>query len=183
MRRFASFLLLGIALSAGATDIWRWKDANGVVHYSDSPTPGAQRMNIGSTAPPAPSDVRPAGTVAAPSAEPPAPIGYTRCVVTQPTSDQVFFAVDSVEVSVDVTPGLQGEDRLQVLLNGAPYAAWPENAQSATLTGLNRGSYTLSVRVVDKNGRTQCSGKSINFHVRQASVLSPQSPQRKPPGK
>jgi hypothetical protein len=42
MRQIATFLLFGVALTAGAAEIWRWKDANGVVHYSDNPVPGAK---------------------------------------------------------------------------------------------------------------------------------------------
>ena len=31
---------------AAAAETWRWKDANGVVHYSDRPVPGAERVSV-----------------------------------------------------------------------------------------------------------------------------------------
>jgi hypothetical protein len=180
MRRLASFLLLGVALTAGAADIWRWKDAEGVVHYSDTPVAGAERIVVAGSQPSSESS-RPApapATITAPGKAPAAQtVRYTRCAITQPENDQVFFAINSVDASVAVEPYLQPGHRVQVLLNGSPYAKWPESATGATLTDLNRGSYTLAVRVVDANGRALCTGPVINFHVRQPSIYSPQSPQ------
>jgi len=180
MRRVASFLLLGVALAASAADIWRWKDAEGVVHYSDTPVAGAERMVV--TGSQSQSEDLAAVPAPAPAATPPAApaapaVRYTRCTVTQPTNDQVFFAVNSVDAAVAVEPYLQPGHRVEVLLNGSAYAQWPATGLGATLTGLNRGSYTLAVRVVDANGRALCTGPVINFHVRQPSIYSPQSPQ------
>jgi hypothetical protein len=45
---------------------------------------------------------------------------------------------------------------------------------------LNRGSYTLAVRVLDASGRTVCASPIVNFHVRQPSLLAPG---RRPPAK
>ncbi len=179
MRRLASFLLLGVALAAGATEIWRWKDANGVVHYSDSPAPGAERVDVGQAA-------RPGGAPATPapvySSTPPqdseATARYKRCVVTEPTNDQTFKAGDSINASLAIEPPLQPGHRIQAYLNSGAYLDWPETATSYTLNGLYRGSYTLSVRVLDGNDRTLCAGSAINFHVQQPSVLSPA---RQPP--
>ena len=30
-----------------AADTWRWVDENGIVHYSDRPAPGAERVQLG----------------------------------------------------------------------------------------------------------------------------------------
>lgn len=179
MRRVASFLLLGVALVASADDIWRWKDANGVVHYSDSPVPGAERVIVGGSttlqqAPaPAPAPESPAPQPAAPP-----PIRYTRCAIAQPPNDEVFFAVNTVDASLAIEPYLQDGHRIEVLLNGAPYPGWPAKALNHTFTEIYRGSYTLAVRILDAAGRTVCTGMVSNFHVRQPSILSPQSPQR-----
>ncbi|HMA12536.1 MAG TPA: hypothetical protein VKO83_11650, partial [Steroidobacteraceae bacterium] len=68
--------------------------------------------------------------------------------------------------------------QVQVLLNGRADPDWPATAISRTLVNLFRGSYTLAVRVLDENGRAVCTGPTINFHVRQPSVLAPG---RRPP--
>ncbi|HEY0334694.1 MAG TPA: DUF4124 domain-containing protein [Stenotrophomonas sp.] len=36
-------LLLLAAASAGATDLYKWKDANGVTHFTETPPPTGQR--------------------------------------------------------------------------------------------------------------------------------------------
>ena len=185
MRRLASFLLLGVALAAGATDIWRWKDADGVVHYSDSPVPGAEKVTTTGTA------TRAAGQVAIPPVpESPAsqpatePVRYSRCEVAQPPNDETFFAVRSVNVTLAIEPSLQKGHRIQLLLNGTAYPNWPDTSLADTLTDLDRGTYTVGVRIVNEDYLTVCTGPVIKFHVRQPSVLSPQSPQRaKPPPK
>jgi len=177
MRQIAALLSMLIAFSASAAELWRWKDADGVVHYSDRPVQGAERIDVlskqktsGEIAPPTPRAVTP----------PPAEVKFTRCQVTSPVNDQVFNNVRTVEVSIAVEPGLQGDYRLQVMLNGRADPDWPAGALSRTLMDLYRGSYTLSARVLDLNGRAVCTGPTVNFHVRLPSVLAPG---RRPPAK
>jgi hypothetical protein len=176
MRRPVLFLLLGFVLAASAaeTEIWRWKDANGVTHYSDSPVPGAERVT--SRAP------RPSGTTPAPATQveeftaPPEAtrVTYTRCAMVRPENDTTFFEVDSVAANITVEPALQSGDRVQVYLNGALYEGWPTNQMDGLFSNLYRGSYSVSVRVVDPNGVVRCTGPAMNFHIRQPSLLSPQ---------
>jgi hypothetical protein len=180
MRRSAVLLSMLFALNAGATELWRWKDADGVVHYSDRPVQGAERIDVRSQK--SSGEITPKATAKVTPAPPPAQpvVNYTRCVVSSPTNDQVFNAVSAVDVSLALEPALQVDHQLQVLLNGRADPDWPAGALSRTLVNLNRGSYTLSVRVLDLNGRALCAGPTINFHVRQPSILAPG---RKPPAK
>ena len=188
MRRLASFLLLGVALAASATEVWRWKDANGVVHYSDSPVPGAERVN----ASPAP---KPGGTTAAPPARSvrqtddnpvqQAPTRYTRCEFIRPVSETTFRGAVTVTAAVEIEPMLQSGHRLQVLVNGSVYPQWAGTTTSYAFPQLDRGSYALVVRVLDANGGTVCSGPTTNFYVQQPTLLSParQQPAKPPPVK
>jgi len=177
MRQLAALLSMLIALSAGAAEMWRWKDADGVVHYSDRPVQGAERIEVLSSQK-STGEFKPAVPRSTPL--PPADVKFTRCEVTAPTNDQVFNNVTAVSVSIAVEPGLQGDYRLQVLLNGREDTDWPAGALSRTLLNLYRGSYTLSARVLDLYGRAVCTGPTINFHVRQPSLLAPG---RRPPAK
>lgn len=70
-----AFLLISpLALAAG--DVYRWKDANGVPHYSDQPQPGAELIRANkragnSYAPPASQPVQaPAATVSSDNSAP-----------------------------------------------------------------------------------------------------------------
>ena len=135
-------------MSASAAELWRWKDADGVVHYSDRPVPGAERIDVrsnqkstGEFNPEAPPP---------PAARPVTPANrYTRCAVASPVNDQVFNAVRAVRVTLAIEPGLSSDHDLQVILNGSPYAGWPADSMSYTLQNLDRGSYTLAARVLD----------------------------------
>jgi hypothetical protein len=173
MRQLASLLLLVLAFPVSAADIWRWKDANGVYHYSDQPVAGAVKMNMGLSAPPAspPAPVAPPNT-AGPVLQP-TTVPYASCVVLAPAADEVFNNVNSVNASLQITPSLQTGHRVQVLLNGRVYPGWPDQALSSTLADLFRGSYSVSVQVLDAGGRTVCAGPATTFHVRQPSILSP----------
>jgi hypothetical protein len=184
MRQLCSFLLIALAFAASAAETWRWKDANGVVHYSDRPVPGAERVFV---APPPKSGE---ASTAAPRSNPPptdapqAPtvVPYLRCDVTAPANDTVFNLVHSVAVTLVIEPWLQAGHRAQVMLNGQVYTDWPAGQASHTMSNLYRGSYTLSVRVLDAAGRPLCSGAATTFHVRQPSLLMPgrQTPARRP---
>jgi Domain of unknown function (DUF4124) len=173
MRKLAALLSIVVALTAGATDTWRWVDANGVTHYSDRPVQGAKKVNIGSAPKPG-SVVAPAATAKSSSQQDQsARMPYSRCVVVSPARDEVFNNVHSVSASVDIAPALQDADRLRIVLNGRPVTSWPGRSTAYTLTELDRGTYTLAVQVVDADGMVMCNGEASSFHMRQPSLLSP----------
>jgi len=66
---------LVLSLLMGAGDIYRWKDANGVWHYSDQPQPGAELVKSGRLPGPVPSGNAPppAAPPVASNAPPPLP--------------------------------------------------------------------------------------------------------------
>jgi hypothetical protein len=181
MRQLASFLLVVFALPAvvgpaTAAEAWRWKDDKGVVHLSDTPVPGAERVTLPSpptvgtvtTAPPPPKPVAPE------------PFKYAECVVLAPGNDQTFNAVTSVTASLRIAPPLQQDHRIQVVLDDQVYAAWPARMLTFKLDNINRGTHTLAVTVIDANRKSLCAGPVVSFHVRQPSVLSPARPKAKP---
>jgi Domain of unknown function (DUF4124) len=187
MRKLTALLSMSLALSASAAELWRWRDADGVMHYSDRPVQGAERIDVQMTqkstgAIPARS---PQVTEGRPEVPAPESENYTRCAVASPTDQQVFNAVSAVNARIDIEPGLQRGHKLQVFLNGSAFVDWPATQFAYTLVDLYRGSYTLSVRVIDANGRALCTGSTVNFHVRQPSVLAParKPPPSKPPAK
>jgi hypothetical protein len=185
MRKVAILLLIGCATLAlsemgMAAETWKWKDANGVVHYSDQPVPGAERINV--VAPkPSSSAPKPAAAprVAATSPESnqatnqPAIVPYTRCVITAPDNDETFSAVNAVTAGVLIEPALQSGHHIEVLLNGNSVQDWPKDAMGFVLKKLERGAYTISARVLDDFGGAVCSGPTINFYVRLPTVIQP----------
>jgi len=173
MRKLVVILSMLTAVSALSAETWRWRDAEGVVHYSDRPVPGAERMDVNVQRPSSPDNATPPpATPARAPAAAAAPVSY-RCDILRPANDEVFNSVTAVTATVALEPGLQDGQRLQVYLNGAVYPGWPSGVQTYTLQDLVRGSYTFSARVLDAKGTALCNGPTINFHIRQPSLLSP----------
>jgi hypothetical protein len=175
MRILTSILCLLLSGWVAAAETYRWVDKDGVVHYSDQPNPGAEKVPLNIA--PAPGSVAP--RAAAPvQGQPAPPFVYAGCEFVSPNSDQVFFSVRSVSASLNVLPALQAGHRIVVNVNGVPLSSWPETSTGHLLQDLNRGSYTLQARVIDANGRTACTSKALSFHIRQPSLLSPGRPAR-----
>lgn len=177
MRRYGAIILLASAATLlQAADTWRWVDADGVVHYSDVPVAGAERIDLASQVV-RPKNPQPAPAFTSvpvtPAASEPAFVPYTRCVVVRPADDEVFQGVQDVGVSLEVEPALQEGHRFEVRLNGSVVADWPATALFHALPEVYRGSYTLVVRVLDEHGNPLCTGPATSFHVRQPTIFSP----------
>src|SRR5579862_6160858 len=111
-RALAALCLLSAGAVATAATLYRWVDAQGVVHYSDTPQPGAETLNVpgaqtyhGTQAPAPPSPAVPPASAA---------VSYDFCNITQPAADSSLFAPESVAVSVQVSPALHDGDQLTV---------------------------------------------------------------------
>jgi hypothetical protein len=174
------FTLICIAASMtalGAT-VYKWVDQDGVTHYSDQPHPGAQKIEVqaaqtykGSGGQRA---VNPA--LRGPSSGP----AYSSCAVIRPTPEEVFMNATSAPASVHVDPALRTTDRLAVILDGTPVQASVTPDVEFTLTGLVRGSHSLSVRVENATGAVVCQSAGVTFNVHQPSVLAPNLPAVRP---
>ncbi|MEO7774347.1 MAG: DUF4124 domain-containing protein [Steroidobacteraceae bacterium] len=165
---FVAMLLLS-SVCVAAT--YRWVDKDGVVHYSDRPVAGAQEVQLRSA--PMPGTVVPTPIAPAASADTPSEFRYSQCAVTTPMVDQVYNNVNSVGVSVNLSPGLREGDRIEVQLDGVPVTAWPATSTSYFLNNVFRGSHGIVAVVRDSTGRALCTSPVINFHVTQPSVLAP----------
>lgn len=67
-----------LALPVSANEIYRWVDDNGVVHFTDRPREGAERLTIRTASP----------TTGARSATAAAPRGEQRELIAEPDADQ-----------------------------------------------------------------------------------------------
>jgi hypothetical protein len=174
-------VLVPLALRAGSAaaqtiTTYRWVDAQGVVHYSDTPQPGAQVIQLQSAqtyrAPAAPG-----ATAAAAAAKAEANTPYQSCSVTQPASEASFFAPDAVPVAVQLAPGLRPGDQLAVTVDGSALTPAVPGRLQYQVTSPERGAHTVNVVVQDADGKQVCHS-TLTFYVQQPSLLSPTSPAR-----
>ena len=167
--------LLGLGGVSVATTLYRWVDAQGVVHYSDTPHEGAQVIQIsgaqtyhGASAAPTPGV-----TAAQPAGKKPEP--YDACSITSPAPDSNLYAPDSVAVSVQVSPALHDGDQLTVQVDGRQLQG-AEGAQSFVIPEPERGDHSISAQVRSPEGVTLCYAPPVTFSVTKPSVNSPNNP-------
>jgi hypothetical protein len=157
-----------------ATTLYRWVDSDGVVHYSDTPHPGAQQIQIsgaqtyhGTTPPPA---ATPAAAAQSKTAQP-----YQSCAIAQPAPDTALFAPESVDISVRLDPPLRPGDQLAVRVDGQTLQPLGSGL-NFQLAQPDRGEHTVSAEVRDPDGTVVCSATAVSFSVQRPSMNMPQSP-------
>lgn len=176
----ASLLTMATA-SAAAT--YRWVDADGV-HYSDQPHPGAEKIYLGQTQTYS-AEPNAAASGAAQPARPgqrslraSGPFRYDSCNVVQPAEDQVFIDVDTATIGVAVRPAKRSGDRVVLSLDGQIKEPASNEQLEFVITPIERGTHVVAATVRDASGKDLCQSTTVTFHVRQASVLAPQNPNR-----
>jgi hypothetical protein len=160
--------------------IYKWVDADGVVHYSDQASPGAEKIvTAGGSSSPASSGARnPPGATAQPTQRSAGGLNYAEFSITSPASEQTFFGDDVVAVHLNLNPALRPNQTITWHLNGKQLD-FPPNAVSFALPRLDRGTYALAATITDQQTSESETSNSVTFFVRQPSALSPQSPLHK----
>jgi hypothetical protein len=169
------WLVFGLfaACAADAAVIYKWTDADGIVHYSDQPVPGAVRVVTSSSTANGIGGGSPTGLGALTNKAQPTAAGNSRPSIESPAQDQVFFADDIVTVRLGLQPGLNENHSITWHLNGKQL---DDRADSVafTLPSLPRGTYAIAATVTDLSTGAAQSTDSVTFYVRQPSELSPQ---------
>jgi hypothetical protein len=179
MHLWRLWIALGLfaAFAAGAAVIYKWTDANGVVHYSDQAVPGAEKIVTSSTS--ASGSGR--TTHAPPSAVPAkaqSRLDYKLFAIQSPAKEQVFFGDETVPVRLGLDPDLKPDQQITWNLNGSALDQAPD-AVTFALPPLARGTYVIAATVKDTvTGETQTTD-SVTFYVRQPSSLAPLNPLHK----
>lgn len=166
-------------------ELWMWKDANGVIHYSDVPGPGAKKVDLTVIE----AQPRPATPAASPasglpdSSAPVAPVRYTTLEILQPENESSFFEADAtVQVSIRSDPDLAEGDQLVLYLDGRVVGG-PGSSFEHTLSNLDRGAHLLAARIVDSRGREKIRSKDVTIYIKQVTTIPPRAvgPNLRPP--
>ena len=181
MRLCRSWLAFGLVsvlsapLPLQAAVVYKWTDADGVVHFSDQPVPGAEKIvtNGGSSR----GIMNAPMPAALPGSEPNAasPLASVRIAIDSPAPNQTFSGSEVMYASATVEPALApgGPITISWALNGAPVAG-SDGAMHFKLPDLSRGVYTLSATLTDAASGATKSADPVTFNVLRPSILSPQ---------
>ena len=159
--------------TAPTTTTYRWVDAQGVVHYSDTPQPGAQVIHLPSAqtyqAPAAPAAQRKTAAVTDPASP------YQSCGIAEPAADASFFAPETIPVTVALASGLRTGDQLAVMMDGQPVDPTTPGGLQYQVPGPDRGAHSVTALVRDAGGKVVCHAAPVTFYVQRPSVNSPAS--------
>jgi hypothetical protein len=175
MRKWLILLSALSGTAASAAPAWTWVDANGVVHYSDRPEPGARQVELSSaqaigtrvrdTAPRATGQPATGAATAA----------YQSIEILSPAEQETLWNIGTLlPVQVRIQPALQAGHRYDVVLDGQRRNV-NAVAASVTLPDVFRGTHTLQVVVIDAQGTELARSEPRTFIVQQTSTQNPNS--------
>lgn len=164
--------LFVLAAAASATDVYRWVDEDGVVHYSDSPHPGAQKVEIAEPTT-VPAYRRPgAAERRAPASgdRQAATAGYESLSIVQPAADETLWNIEGrLTVQLALQPPLRPGDRVRLYFDGE---AREVTGLQVQLDEVYRGAHSLQAEVVNPAGELMIRSEPIRFYVQQTSILN-----------
>jgi Domain of unknown function (DUF4124) len=182
MRKWLILLSALSGTAASAAPAWRWVDADGTVHYSDRPVPGAQQVDLaGAQGFGAQNSAR---ALQAPSAAgEPATAGQPYQVeIVSPAEQETLWNIGTaLPVQVRFQPALQPGHRYDLLFDGQRRNVNTANPRT-TVPDVYRGTHTVQVVVIDSAGTEVTRSPARTFFVQQTSVLNPNraNPNRAP---
>lgn len=170
-----TFIALVAALAAGTVlaQAYKWVDENGVVHYSDVPTEGAEQIQL-------PTDGRrPQRTAysppvqsqpATPDDEPAAPtvFSYDSIEIVAPAPEETLWNIEGVlNVALRVTPALRPQDKVRVYFDGQEQMV---SGSSFQIREVYRGVHNIQAEIIDSTGRLMARSLPNRFYVQQNSI-------------
>ena len=177
MRKWLILLSALLVTAASGTPAWTWKDADGQVHFSDRPVPGAQQVELsgaqGFGAPAArPATATGAGAQPAQTATPP----YRSIDIASPAEQETLWNIGTMlNVRIEMDPPLAAVHRVDLILDGQRQNLNRASLQM-TVPNVFRGTHTLQVVVIDPAGAEVMRSPTRNFVVQQNSIQNPSSP-------
>jgi hypothetical protein len=150
-------------------------DANGQVHYSDQPVPGATQIEL--------SGAQSFGSSRQPSATPDRPSGpskakgpaqsYRTFDIVSPKQQETLWNVGTVvNVQVELDPPLAPNHLLDIYVDGQRRNLNSTGTDLA-LEDIYRGVHTIQAVVVDQSGAEVVRSLATTFMVQQTSVQNP----------
>jgi hypothetical protein len=156
-----------------AAVIYKWTDADGVVHFSDQAVPGAEKI-LTSSGSSARSGAAPAASNTTASNAPPKPLAlnFIHFSIVSPANQETITGNQPINVNLALEPQLKSNQSLSWTLDGSALTN-QANATSFTLEDVPRGAHTIVATVEDQSGESK-STEPVTFYVMRTNLLSPQ---------
>ena len=168
------FILLALLVATGAfAEAYTWTDEDGIVHYSDRPHPGAERIELGKSSATRPRPTtRPAATTPSPGPageqDAPPTTGYESLEIASPAAEETLWNIEAtLNVTLALTPELKPGHQVRVYFDGIPRMV---GGTSFQLQEVYRGVHNLQAEVIDGTGKLIIRSRPSRFYVQQNTV-------------
>lgn len=143
------------------------RDANGVMVFSDSPSPGAEEFKLSSHR-----NIVAATAVEFPERKAAPAEEFTISIVQPQPEETVRDNTGSVYINGNVSPRFQRGHQIQLLFNGKPHGQ-PQRKALFVLRELDRGEHNIQLELLDQNGKLIATSPVTTFYLHRASLISP----------
>jgi hypothetical protein len=171
MRTIIAFIAI-LAAGAVMAQAYKWTDEDGVVHFSDRPQEGAERIDLPEAAPrprppPRATSSAAAATDTAPVEEA-APFSYESLTIGAPLAEETLWNIEGVlNVTLNLQPALQEGHRIRVFFDGEPRYV---NRTSFQIDQVYRGVHNIQAEIVDESGTMLIRSMPNRFYVQQNTI-------------
>ncbi len=172
--KILSIILMTIAVMSAHAELFKWKDAEGNIIYSDQPPPGKEKSEAKVEKETLPQIIAvPAEqpTSISSSSSPKEKISYNKVkslVITEPKHDEALRENSgnvSINVRVDPINFAENGSILAIYMDGKEVAKGPET--SVQLLNVDRGTHTLKVELINSAGNVILATRPTVFHLQR----------------
>jgi len=159
---FTLLLSLAVPIEASTAKIYVWRDAKGVLVFSDTPKPGAEEIKTKS------------GNVIQSSTNvetevldinPQVSVDTYEVIINTPQDNAtVRDNTGSIYISGAVKPKFLLGFKVQLHLDGKPHLK-PQKHAMYSLRNIDRGEHKIKMDLIDDKGKVIASSKSVTFYM------------------
>ena len=167
-------LFMLLLCSSAHADVYKSINAAGEVVYSDTPTKGAEVLEM----PELPTYSPPAVTESASApatAEPTATAVYSELVFVKPEDDATIRdnrGIINAELKLVPALRIRSNHRIQFYLDGEPHGE-PGTSTRTIMANVDRGEHNLSASVLDSDGDVVISSDFVIVHLHRQTINNP----------
>lgn len=165
-------LLFGVVTAQA--EVFRYIDENGNVVYTDEQREGAEKIEVREV----PTIEMPDGPLTTETLDRAKQTdtdsqgsGYQTVGFTEPQNESAFWSGGgTISIAVRAEPALRDQHAFEVLLDGNSLGR--NSTGVYTVSPIDRGTHTATVRIVNSEDEIVETGESISFTVHRPSVLN-----------
>jgi len=154
------------SVHAASSKIYVWRNAEGVLVFSDSPKPGAEEVKVKD------SNIASSSINTSVLDITPKIIEEKYQVeITQPTNNSTIRDnTGSVHVQGRIIPIFKQGLKISLLLDGKPYQK-PQSFSLFALRNIERGEHVIKMELINDKGKVIASSSPTTFYMHRASVI------------